>query len=82
MIVLYERTSPRCHFNLLSPMNRLTFLHLANAIIVIRFPGTPTNMNTMQVADAKCSKPDGYPWNSSSDGNNGDDDDEKSAREN
>lgn len=44
----------------------LTFLHLANAIIVIKFPGTPTNMNTMHVADAKCNKPDGYPWNSSS----------------
>lgn len=31
----------------------LTFLHRANAIIVIRFPGIPTRMNTMHAAAAK-----------------------------
>lgn len=44
----------------------LTFLHRANAIIVIKFPGTPTNIKTMHTAVAKCNNPDGYPWNSSS----------------
>lgn len=44
----------------------LTFLHRANATIVIKLPGTPTNINTMHVADAKCNNPVGYPWNSSS----------------
>lgn len=42
-------------------------MHLANAIIVIKLPGTPTNIKTMHVADANVNKPDGYPWNSSSD---------------
>lgn len=37
----------------------LTFLHRANAMIVIKFPGTPTSMKTMQTAVAKCSSPDG-----------------------
>lgn len=42
-----------------SGFNGLTFLHRAKAIMVIRLPGTPTNMNTMHVADAKVSKPFG-----------------------
>lgn len=46
--------------------NGLTFLHRANAIMVIRLPGTPTNMNTMHVAEANVNKPLGYPENSSS----------------
>lgn len=42
----------------------LTFLHLANAMIVIKFPGTPTKMYTMHVTLANVIKPDGYPSNS------------------
>lgn len=38
-----------------------TFLHLASAIMVIKFPGTPTRMNTMQVAEANVNSPLGYP---------------------
>lgn len=36
-----------------------TFLQRANAIIVIKFPGMPTKMNTMHAAVAKCSSPFG-----------------------
>lgn len=41
----------------------LTFLHLARAIIVIKLPGKPTNINTMHVAEANVNKPDEYPSN-------------------
>lgn len=41
-----------------------TFLQRANAIIVIKFPGMPTKMNTMHAAVAKCSNPSGYSSNS------------------
>lgn len=42
----------------------LTFLHRANAMMVIKFPGKPTNINTMHVADANVNKLDEYPSNS------------------
>lgn len=35
-----------------------TFLHRANAIIVIRLPGTPTRIKTMQVAEANVNSVD------------------------
>lgn len=45
----------------------LTFLQRAKAIMVMRFPGTPTIMYTIQAADANISSPGGYPSNSVSD---------------
>lgn len=42
----------------------LTFLHRASAMMVIKFPGKPTNINTMHVADANVNKLDEYPSNS------------------
>lgn len=38
-------------------------MHLASAMMVIKFPGKPTNINTMHVADANVNKPDEYPSN-------------------
>lgn len=42
----------------------LTFLHRASAMMVIKFPGKPTNINTMHVADANVNRLDEYPSNS------------------
>lgn len=43
---------------------RFTFLHRASAMMVIKFPGKPTNINTMHVADANVNRLDEYPSNS------------------
>lgn len=42
---------------------KLTFLHLARAIIVIRFPGMPISMNKTQQIDAKFIKTGENPMN-------------------
>lgn len=42
-----------------------TFLHRARAIIVIRFPGMPSIMNTQQTMEANVNRPAEYPWNNS-----------------
>lgn len=41
----------------------LTFLHLASAIIVQRFPGIPSSINRTQQTDAKYSKTGEMPLN-------------------
>lgn len=41
--------------------NQLTFLHLAKAIIVIKFPGTPRNIKVTQAIDANVKSAGGYP---------------------
>lgn len=41
--------------------NEITFLHRANAIIVIKFPGTPSTIKMIQAVEANPSKPDEYP---------------------
>lgn len=48
-------------------LNLITFLHRANAIIVIKLPGTPSNIKMIQAVEANPNNPDEYPWNNSPD---------------
>lgn len=43
---------------------KLTFLQRAKAMIVMRFPGMPMNINSMQQKDAKFKRADENPTNS------------------
>lgn len=46
-------------------MKLITFLHRANAIMVIKLPGTPRTIKMIQAVEANPNSPDEYPWNNS-----------------